>query len=249
MNAFDVPAGHLSRHMPTHSNVMSYSCDVYCKKNIEPSLIQAHKYSHTNNKRIHSGETPEVEAPGTSHQLQDTAVPFVLYKTHEDDVSSVIDERRQQTNVLSSLAISSVHDGENTDDMKDNDDVLCSPLSIHSYDVGETFSNARQTVGVRQMGDDTGAQYTQDQIFNGSKRRRRSEKKYCCSICQKAFPSPSALKMHNRTHTKEKPHSCCICLSQFSQLGNLKRHELIHRHEKDDSCHLESQRLENIMRV
>ena len=49
-----------------------------------------------------------------------------------------------------------------------------------------------------------------------------------CRICSRVFASPSALRLHLRTHTGQRPHVCQICQRAFAQKGTLRSHMLTH---------------------
>jgi len=73
----------------------------------------------------------------SEHQLQNTSVPFVCYKTPADEITISDDcglqddQRDGSSNVLHSTVMDS--EGVN---IKEEEDVSCSQLSTHSYDVG-----------------------------------------------------------------------------------------------------------------
>ncbi|XP_061597691.1 zinc finger protein 84-like isoform X1 [Cololabis saira] len=52
----------------------------------------------------------------------------------------------------------------------------------------------------------------------------RSERPFCCSVCEKRFSQNSNLRTHMKTHTGEKSFGCSICNKRFIQKGNLTRH-------------------------
>ena len=62
--------------------------------------------------------------------------------------------------------------------------------------------------------------------------------RYTCTICDKAFPTPSVRNAHMRTHTGEKPYSCTLCIKSFSRNSSLKIHMRSHTGEKPYSCTL-----------
>ncbi|KAL8187811.1 UNVERIFIED_CONTAM: hypothetical protein K2H54_056339 [Gekko kuhli] len=59
---------------------------------------------------------------------------------------------------------------------------------------------------------------------------------YICDLCQKQYQSPSALRMHMRSHAREKPYPCKTCGKSFSVSGNLEKHERTHLGVKDFVC-------------
>ncbi|XP_033027073.1 zinc finger protein 24-like [Lacerta agilis] len=59
---------------------------------------------------------------------------------------------------------------------------------------------------------------------------------YLCSQCGKGFRWPSALAVHQRTHTGEKRHRCAECGKHFGQRGHLTVHRRIHSGEKPYGC-------------
>jgi len=121
------------------------------------------------------------------------------------------------------------------DDMKNNGDVLCSPPSSHSL-VGETFSDAGETVRVQQTDDNTETQNTQDPMSSRSKRTQTGKKRHSCQVCHKEFPKLSVLEMHKRIHNNIKPYKCDTCHKSFTLLGNLRVHQRIHSGERPYIC-------------
>ncbi len=63
-----------------------------------------------------------------------------------------------------------------------------------------------------------------------------SYRKHKCETCNKQFPSPSLLNIHNRIHSKEKPFACYQCPKSFSQTGSLIIQKRIHSGEKPYQC-------------
>lgn len=68
-------------------------------------------------------------------------------------------------------------------------------------------------------------------IRSGKKVANEEEKKHVCPVCSKGFLRPSALMVHNRTHTKERPFLCpdstcerASAANAFSVKSNWTRH-------------------------
>ncbi|XP_023220355.1 zinc finger protein 729-like [Centruroides sculpturatus] len=51
--------------------------------------------------------------------------------------------------------------------------------------------------------------------------------KYRCEFCRKHFPSPFALKRHERSHSGKKPFRCDDCFRRFTRQKNLNKHKRI----------------------
>lgn len=72
------------------------------------------------------------------------------------------------------------HQLQNTEE---DDDVLCSLLSRHSYDVdSKTFSGADDVVNVQQINADNETQNTFDDMYSKSKIMHTNEKQRACDV-------------------------------------------------------------------
>ncbi|XP_064781924.1 uncharacterized protein LOC135506472 [Oncorhynchus masou masou] len=78
--------------------------------------------------------------------------------------------------------------------------------------------------------------YTSLLTNDSSSNISRSEKRFPCSFCGKAFSFPKQVEIHQRMHTGEKPFGCHLCRASFSHSSKLKRHQRVHTGEKPYSC-------------
>jgi hypothetical protein len=69
-------------------------------------------------------------------------------------------------------------------------------------------------------------------------RKKKSEHKHVCSICQRSYTRHATLVNHERTHTGEKPFSCNFegCNQTFAQQGDKTRHEKAQHTENTFIC-------------
>ncbi|ORY81212.1 hypothetical protein BCR35DRAFT_304058 [Leucosporidium creatinivorum] len=55
-------------------------------------------------------------------------------------------------------------------------------------------------------------------------------RKYVCQECRKSFARPSALVVHERSHSQIQPHVCPVCQRPFNVPSNLRRHQRLYNH-------------------
>lgn len=64
------------------------------------------------------------------------------------------------------------------------------------------------------------------------------EKPYPCPQCGKAFKRSSDVASHLRSHTGERPYKCSKCPKAFTMISHRNRHEVIHTGERPFKCNL-----------
>uniref|UniRef100_A0A671X2C7 C2H2-type domain-containing protein n=1 Tax=Sparus aurata TaxID=8175 RepID=A0A671X2C7_SPAAU len=79
-------------------------------------------------------------------------------------------------------------------------------------------------------------------------------KPYRCSVCNKRFPRPGALRRHRKLHGGERLHVCQLCGKKFIESSALKTHSRSHSsgvHEDEDSKRLptETEKIQTVTKV
>ena len=132
-----------------------------------------------------------------------------------------------------------MNDRENVDE----NDVLRSLLSRHSYDVGcKRFSGGGDVVSVQQTDDDTETQNASDYMISKSRAMHTIDKPYTCDVCHVQFVERAHLGVHTRVHTGERPYVCDFCKKTFISSFHLARHVSTHSRAKTyrpDMCHMD----------
>ncbi|XP_036406771.1 zinc finger protein with KRAB and SCAN domains 2-like [Megalops cyprinoides] len=59
---------------------------------------------------------------------------------------------------------------------------------------------------------------------------------HSCSLCARAFVSPSQLKLHMQSHTGDKPYPCAQCSKSFVSPSHLNVHMRVHTGERPYCC-------------
>ncbi|XP_050720095.1 zinc finger and BTB domain-containing protein 17-like isoform X5 [Eriocheir sinensis] len=57
-----------------------------------------------------------------------------------------------------------------------------------------------------------------------------------CHLCGKAYPYPSELRLHLRSHRNERPYKCDQCAKSFLKQGDLTYHKRSHTGERPHKC-------------
>ncbi|XP_045121769.1 zinc finger protein 628-like isoform X3 [Portunus trituberculatus] len=70
------------------------------------------------------------------------------------------------------------------------------------------------------------------------KRQHTDRRSYTnlCHLCGKAYPYPSELRLHLRSHRNERPYKCDQCQKTFLKQGDLTYHKRSHTGERPHKC-------------
>ncbi|KAM9454275.1 uncharacterized protein Hap1MRO34_020167 isoform 2-T3 [Clarias gariepinus] len=66
--------------------------------------------------------------------------------------------------------------------------------------------------------------------------KRKALRPHVCEVCEKGYPTQSALKAHVKSHSGDKPFRCDLCGNCFKTKGNLKCHQSIHTGQRPFQC-------------
>ncbi|XP_019930920.3 zinc finger protein 888 isoform X2 [Aedes albopictus] len=78
------------------------------------------------------------------------------------------------------------------------------------------------------------AYYEKHQLYH----KKRKERRFICSFCNKKLKSKVNLVCHERCHTGERPFQCKYCPKVFKTKQNIESHERIHTGEKGFRCNV-----------
>ncbi|KAF7689178.1 zinc finger protein 235-like isoform X1 [Silurus meridionalis] len=66
--------------------------------------------------------------------------------------------------------------------------------------------------------------------------KQKTLRPHVCEVCEKGYPTHSALKVHMKSHSGDKPFRCELCGNCFKTKGNLKCHQSIHTGQRPFRC-------------
>ncbi|XP_053472293.1 zinc finger protein 883 [Ictalurus furcatus] len=66
--------------------------------------------------------------------------------------------------------------------------------------------------------------------------KQKTLRPHVCTVCDKGYPTHSALKVHMKSHSGDKPFRCELCGNCFKTKGNLKCHQSIHTGQRPFRC-------------
>ncbi|XP_054642093.1 zinc finger protein 436-like isoform X2 [Dunckerocampus dactyliophorus] len=118
-------------------------------------------------------------------------------------------------------------------------DNLLAPLSDSDNTTSHSPEDEDRDYNQESVSSDTdceGDMTTQTDNKHSECSKKKADKCFNCSVCDKSFFCKGYLTRHMRTHTGEKPFTCSDCGKSFARTAHLVSHMRIHTGEKPYSC-------------
>nr|XP_020477108.1 zinc finger protein 569-like [Monopterus albus] len=203
----------IETHMRSHTGAKPFSCDICGKSFPRPGALRRHKKIHS---RKTANECPICEQTFAQNQLLQDHLR--THKKDEDSQSEKPKSDERQDSGLKSSQLAS----------------LCCRVCGDSFH-SRGFLRKHAETHCRESPSICGVCGQQvdspDSLLTHLRSHR--ETSGTCSICEKSFQN---MEMHMRSHTGIKPYRCSICNKHFPRPGALRRHKKIHSGERPYTC-------------
>ncbi|XP_058237046.1 zinc finger protein 250-like isoform X3 [Hemibagrus wyckioides] len=77
---------------------------------------------------------------------------------------------------------------------------------------------------------------TRHMKMHENRMKQKTLRPHVCTVCEKGYPTLSALNVHMKSHSVDKPFRCDLCGNCFKTKGNLKCHQSIHTGQRPFQC-------------
>ncbi|GAB1598165.1 zinc finger protein 236-like [Argonauta hians] len=172
---------------------------------------------------------------------------------------SIISNKENSLNGVCVLSIENNNDdvnnkSSNNDNgsVEDDDDVICitpnnfpSNHQINSFaenlNVTEHLNHNTSYMSIPNNTNSSISDIANTSVFDSNnitatQESNQTEQNNSCRFCGKSFPTQSALKVHQRTHTGVRPYKCPVCSRAFTQKVGLQHHVRTHTGERPYQC-------------
>ncbi|CAI9714938.1 finger 236-like [Octopus vulgaris] len=191
-----------------------------------------------------NGDGQEMDRSQNSFQniIDITETDFDLKETSVDEIIEKDLNTSEERN-LKDVDVGNVEDNNNNnnddDDDDDDDDVICiTPENFPSSFQMNSLKGFAEDFHVTEEKSYEASYISLTDNDNMSAREitEQSNRSNSCRFCGKSFPTQSALKVHQRTHTGLRPYKCPTCDRAFTQKVGLQHHVRTHTGERPYQC-------------
>ncbi|XP_054018085.1 zinc finger protein 770 [Dryobates pubescens] len=203
----------LQRHYLTHTGQKPFGCNICGKAFRQSAHLKRHQLTH-NGKRPYKSPARRVECENLNRLLNQQG-DHIEFKPSLSPQTPSQPPSFQEFELVESNQTAEIKVEIKTEDFvidtssRDTQPYLCGKL-VEEEQSHSTYLH---------------------EFSEGTKKSVIGSKFYQCSICYKAFKSPSKLERHYLMHAGQKPFPCLVCGKNFRQAPHLKRHHLIHSRE------------------